>query len=640
MIETRSSILFRLLVAGLILVGLFSSLITSQVQADNIRRINLPDSQQSLFFPLEVIINEVAWSGTVSDPTGEWMELYNPGEVKIDLLGWKLVADDGDPVIDLSGEIPAGGYYLLERRDDLTISDITADQIYDGELDETDETLRLFAPNTRLIDSANRDGGDWPAGSAFPDYASMERISVVPDSNAAWGDNNGVVKNGKDIDGKPVRGTPHHRNSLYTAPENTPTATAEYTPTRTKSPTPTFPPPNHLVISQFRTRGPNGEYDEFVELFNPGNAPVNIGSWQIKKSSDCRKVITSLLTIPSGVILLSGQRYLAASQRSNLQGSDQVFSLPISDGGGLALVQTSGSIVDQVGLCADTSYLEGHPLVPLNGDYDQGYARKPVDGVRGCLDTNRNSEDFYLISPSNPKGRSGAINMCPGVKTATPTIVRPTSTPLGGASPLMINEILPRAGTDWNGDGTVNVEDEFIEIINIGSKDVSLKGCKLDDSDGGSSPFPLPDISLLPGELEVFFGKETGLILNDIGDSVRLLRPNSQLVDTFTYPTVIEKDKSWCRHPDGEVVWKYGCLPTPDQLNKWEGASTKTPAPGENNPASGQGILLCPFAETLPVKVFLSRCSGWGENIWNLSFWKAEVYFPLMGMDKWGVIIH
>jgi hypothetical protein len=643
MTEIRRSPFIRAFVTGLFLVGLLSNTMMPRVQAASTLKSALPGANLLIYSPLEVVINEVAWSGTLSDSSGEWIELYNPGEVDIDLNGWKLVADDSVPSINLSGEILAGDYFLLERTNDQTISNITADQIYTGELRSSNETLRLLAPNDTLIDSANLDGGPWPGGSAFPSYASMERISVVPDEDAAWGNNNGIIKNGEDINGKPVRGTPRRQNSLFTPTDATqtasPTASPDFTPTRTISPTPTLPAPTHLVISQFRTRGPKGEDDEFIEIFNPSNTMVNIGNWQIKKSSECGTVTSNLLTIPTGVLLLAGQRYLAVSQVSTLTGSDLVFTQTIPDEGGLALIQSSGSMVDQVGLCSGTKYLEGNPVSPLTGDLNQGYARKPVIGVRGCVDTNKNSEDFYTLAPSVPKGRAGGISMCPGVMTATPT-PRATGTPIGGSGTFLVNEFLPRAGSDWNGDGSINVGDEFIEIINIGKEEASLRGWKLDDADGGSNPYTLPDITLLPGEIEVFYGNETGLVLNDIGDTVRLLRPNSVVVDYFQYSTVTEKDKSWCRFPDGIGAWRDDCTPTPDMENSWGEIRTVTPEPGGTTSPGGQIVQLCPFAETLQVNVFPSNCSGWGLNIWNRSFWNEDFFFVMTGLGKWGVILH
>jgi hypothetical protein len=54
--------------------------------------------------PLDVVINEVAWSGTACSTYDEWIELYNNTGSPIDLNGWTL-----------QGTIPAHGSYLLER---------------------------------------------------------------------------------------------------------------------------------------------------------------------------------------------------------------------------------------------------------------------------------------------------------------------------------------------------------------------------------------------------------------------------------------------------------------------------------------------------------------------------------------------
>jgi hypothetical protein len=651
--EKKSFTFSITLVAGLFLAGLFSNVLMTKVQAASVWKSRLPGSQAQVYSHLDVIINEVAWSGTVSASVSEWIELYNPGGVDIDLSGWKLVSDDGVPNISLTGEIRSGDYYLLERNDDMTIIDIKADLIFAEGLDNKGEVLRLLAPDGKMIDSANLGVGKWSAGTSFPDYASMERISVIPDSPSAWGNNNGVIKNGFDLKNKPIRGTPRQRNSLYVTPIETDTNTPESTltdtatktntatPTQTFSPTPTLPAPNHLVISQFRTRGPAGAEDEFVELFNPGNAPVNIGGWQIKKSSDCGQVVVSLLTIPPGVVLLSGQRYLAVSQSSGLATPDQTFSLSISDGGGLALVQSNGNIVDQVGLCSKTQFHEGMPLLPISGNYNQAYFRRPSSGMRGCVDTNRNSDDFYLLSPSNPQGMAAPIELCPGVLTATPTL-RPeeTITQVAGEAVLVINEFLPHPASDWNGDGSANVYDEFIEIMNIGLQPVNLNGWMLDDNESGSNIFSLPEIILLPGEIILFYGEETGLILNDIGDKVRLMKPNAQVVDTHTYPTVTKPDQSWCRQPDGIGAWRSGCQPTPDRLNKWLETVYASPLTDMPEHPVERGRLICPFAESLLMDHYQSRCIGWGENIYSRSFWKPEGFLLLTGGDKWGVMIH
>ncbi len=167
--------------------------------------------------PGSVVINEIAWMGTAADYNDEWIELYNTTDQSIDLTGWTLVADDGSPSINLSGVIPARGYFLLERSDDDTVSDIPADQIYTGALgnDPGAETLRLKDTTNQVIDTANADGGAWPAGDNDTKQ-TMERIDPwAPDTDDNWATNDGITRNGLDANGNPINGTPKATNSAY-----------------------------------------------------------------------------------------------------------------------------------------------------------------------------------------------------------------------------------------------------------------------------------------------------------------------------------------------------------------------------------------------------------------------------------------
>ncbi|MDH7505022.1 MAG: PKD domain-containing protein [Candidatus Acetothermia bacterium] len=169
-----------------------------------------------------VVINEVAWAGTAASSSDEWIELYNNTDEAIDLTGWHLKSDDGSPDVKLSGKIPARGFFLLERSDDGTISDITADQIYQGALTNSGEALRLLDPEGELIDSANGDGGPWPGGTEAqgkPPYASMERIDPTKeDTDANWASNDGTHRCGLDARGNPLNGTPKATNSASNRP--------------------------------------------------------------------------------------------------------------------------------------------------------------------------------------------------------------------------------------------------------------------------------------------------------------------------------------------------------------------------------------------------------------------------------------
>ena len=170
-----------------------------------------------------VVINEVAWMGTQARSWDEWIELHNTGGVTVSLSGWTLSFADGSPItITLDGEIGPGAYFLLER-DDEAISDLDADLVYGGgQMSNGGEQMELRDGSGAVIDTANGEGGAWPAGtdsSGVITYAAMERVDpTAPDSDDNWCTNDGITCNGSDSDGFPINGTPGAQNSCYQPP--------------------------------------------------------------------------------------------------------------------------------------------------------------------------------------------------------------------------------------------------------------------------------------------------------------------------------------------------------------------------------------------------------------------------------------
>ncbi|MFN3492426.1 MAG: lamin tail domain-containing protein, partial [Anaerolineales bacterium] len=177
--------------------------------------------------PLTVLINEIAWAGTLASSTDEWFELYNPTPFPVSLAGWTLAADDGSPNIPLSGIISPGGYFVVARFN-AVFSDLTPNLTYSsGTFSNSGEILYLFDPNGNQIDTANLGGGSWYAGIASPVYATMERQGVVPDSPLAWSTYGGAVAVAHDRNGNDIKGTPGQANWITTV---------------TVTPSPTRPP--------------------------------------------------------------------------------------------------------------------------------------------------------------------------------------------------------------------------------------------------------------------------------------------------------------------------------------------------------------------------------------------------------------
>ena len=165
----------------------------------------------------DVVINEVAWTGTTASSDDEWIELFNGTDSAVDMEGWTLEAADGAPAISLTGVIPANDFFLLERTDDTTIGDVEADLIYVGALGNSGERLMLKDGLGQVIDEVDCSAG-WFAGTNSP-KATMERKSPQTGGSeeANWGTNDGLTMNGQDSDGNPIQGTPKSQNSVYDA---------------------------------------------------------------------------------------------------------------------------------------------------------------------------------------------------------------------------------------------------------------------------------------------------------------------------------------------------------------------------------------------------------------------------------------
>ena len=623
-----------------------------------------------------VVISEFRTRGP-SGGNDEFIELYNPTLNPVNIGDWIISGSNTGGTTNPRATIPvgtilqSGQYYLIAKSGGYS-GTVTADLLYTATGIPDDGGIALtLADGTTVIDQVGMS-----AGSTYQEGTILTPLSG--NTNQSYERRPGGASdscqetNNNSTDFQLISPSlPQNSSSPLSlcgvilptitptsTPSNTSTATNTSTPTNTASPTNTGTPTNtsppaatSIVISEFRAIGANGGNDEFIELYNPTLGPISIGGWTINKSSGCGTSISTIATIPATVTLAPGQHYLiGGSTYSGTVAPDLPGqSLNIANDGGIALLN-GATIVDQVGLCSGTTYKEGTALAPITVNGNRSYDRKSATSPsRICIDSNNNAADFFSRSPSDPQNFASLLTAC-GNPTQTPTVTPPrTATPRPSPTrtlspppppPLVaINEFVPRPGHDWNNDGIVNVEDEYVEILNHGTIDVNLSGYSLDDEANiGSSPYSLPAITLSPGERIVFYGSETGLLLSDGGDGVRLLSPNGQLKDAYNYRVVRVPDQSFCRLPDngGLDDWNTNCFPTPGLQNALSGSFVSPPDVPD---AESQ----CPVADTLPVDFILAECPPFGNNIWRASYWDepgwyGEKYLP-ESPGKWQVFV-
>lgn len=169
-----------------------------------------------------------------------------------------------------------------------------------------------------------------------------------------------------------------------------------------------------IVISEFRFRGPAGANDEFIEIYNAGPAPVNVGGWLVRVSNNNRPpTVVTRATIPANTIINPGCFYLVANTSPSGGYTGGVapnlsYVLGFGDEGGVGLtLPNTTTIVDQVGHGANGAFGEGTRLTAVFTNVDRGIERRP-GGTAGHVDTNDNAADFREITPGNPQNASSA----------------------------------------------------------------------------------------------------------------------------------------------------------------------------------------------------------------------------------------
>lgn len=497
----------------------------------------------------QVRINEIAWAGTLASAYDEWIELFNPGTEAVDLSGW-LLTDGNDIEIILQGNLPANGYFLLERSDDNTIRDLPAHQIYRGGLNNTGETLQLFDTSRQLADMVNPSGGAWPAGIANT-RASMQRSAG---SAVSWYSYTGPGT-AEDAAGNPIPGTPLQANSPLPTPSPTGSATvtpsASATTTATHDPfhTPTPFPQDCIWINEIAWAGSEtSSAHEWIELHNICSELIALQGLLLTDSGDIEIHLSGSLP-PQGFYLLERSH----DHVINDIPADLLYRGSLRNmGETLLLLDPDGEIIDSANLAG--------------GKWPAGHSRLRRSMERRCASDNSSCWGTFPGYLRN--GYDALGNVINGTPRHANAILIPSATPTLVPGRLVINEVLMRPHYDWQGKGGIGTEDEFIEIYNIGPERVNTKGWVLDDiADGGSAPYHLPARTLKPGTFLTFFHADTGIALNDSGDTVRLLMPDGRVADEVTYLRVWAYNLGYGRLPDGSDNLVYSLWPTAGRAN-------------------------------------------------------------------------
>jgi uncharacterized protein (TIGR03437 family) len=203
----------------------------------------------------------------------------------------------------------------------------------------------------------------------------------------------------------------------------TPSPTPSPSPSPSPSPTPDALP--HIVISQIFGGGGNSGApfrNDFIEIFNAGNLPTNLGGWSVQYASATAS--TWSVTPLTSVTLAPGQYYLVQESSGGSNGA----ALPTPDTTGtIAMAAGSGKVVLVRNPTALTTACPSDPnIVDLVGYGStancfrgSGPAAAPSNtnsilrAAAGCTDARNNVADFAL-GPPNPRNTNFLLRICTG----------------------------------------------------------------------------------------------------------------------------------------------------------------------------------------------------------------------------------
>jgi predicted extracellular nuclease len=181
--------------------------------------------------------------------------------------------------------------------------------------------------------------------------------------------------------------------------------------------------------------------NDFIEIFNSGPDPVNLGGWSVQYGSSGGS--TWSVTALSGVVQ-PGRYHLVqegggTSGTTPLPAPDSTGTIGMAAGDGkVALVRSvtplagecpaaGGDLVDLVGYGAANCSEGGAPAPALAANISA------VRAHAGCIDTDVNGSDFGTASPPTPRNSASPLNDCTPPATVWPHVIQGS----GNVSPLV-----------------------------------------------------------------------------------------------------------------------------------------------------------------------------------------------------------
>lgn len=528
----------------------------------------------------QVVISEIKISGPSGSSTDEFVELYNATDSAVDITGWQLVKRTASgatyPLVDSfeALTVAAHGYVLIAHPTGYVESVVPDVRYTTTNSLSADNSVELVSP-AGVVDIVGWGKATHFEGAVAPtpgNAKSIERKALPSSTPADLLDGGADVfrGNGEDTGHNDVdfvsRDNPDPQSSASelefitaAAPPQKATNTNQPTPpaaptTVTPSAATTSQPVTHTVALSEILPDPKGPdtLEEFIELVNTGDVPVDLTNWKLADASKTSYTIPKGTIVPGGwFVVKRGESGIALNNTGG-----ETMTLIASDGVVTSTVSWQGTAPE----AQSYSFVQGAwvwtgKLTPgsVNVYLDPNHA--PIAAIRD-VEANIRIRDSVTLSAadsSDPDGddlefrwsfsdggtASGTSVKHAFTKAGNITVTLTATDAKGKSSTaretfsvkayqrslnLVISGIVPNPAEG---------EDEWVEILNTGKTSIDQAGWLLQS---GQKTQKLEGI-LNAGATRRLTSDDLNFALRNAGGTIALLDPDGKSMSAVTYAT-------------------------------------------------------------------------------------------------------
>ena len=305
--------------------------------------------------------------------------------------------------------------------------------------------------------------------------------------------------------------------------------------------------------------------DEWIELYNNTNAPVDLEGWTLKAVDGSPEVkLTNIIPAQSFYLLERTDEETIPNVLAN-----QIYKGTMRNNGeNLELSDNFGNLIDSTD--CGSGWFAGNnstkktmerisPMLPGSRPDSWQTSQNP-----GGTPKEKNS--IVIQAPLENDSLTGQAEPQSQTESEKPTAEEPTvdvrpqqlaQAPIIYPSGVVINEILPSPeGND--------AEEEWIEIFNQNNFEVNLSGWQITDIMGSIKTYTFPEGSKIsPQGFLVLPRPEIKITLNNDSDGLKLIQPSGKVIDEVIY----QKAPQGQSYNKTESNWVWGSVLTPGSTN-------------------------------------------------------------------------